>query len=101
MIGKVIEGRYAGAVVNKLPDKNVLFMFRVLCFPIVVFPWYKLLQTYTFLRFPARVLLKNIRALIILSQIHAINTNFVHHSFGVLFMIGFPQKSPYGKEIKI
>ena len=41
------------------------------------------------------------RALIILSQIHAINTNFVHNSFGVLFMIGFPQKNPYRKEIKI
>lgn len=26
MIGKVIEGRYTGAVVNKLPDKNVLFI---------------------------------------------------------------------------
>ena len=26
MIGKVIEGRYAGANVNKLPDKNVLFI---------------------------------------------------------------------------
>ena len=26
MIGKVIEGRYAGASVNKLPDKNVLFI---------------------------------------------------------------------------
>ena len=26
MIGKVIEGRYAGASVNKLPDKNVLYI---------------------------------------------------------------------------
>lgn len=26
MVGKVIEGRYAGASVNKLPDRNVLFI---------------------------------------------------------------------------
>ena len=26
MIGKVIEGRYEGASINKLPDKNVLFI---------------------------------------------------------------------------
>ena len=26
MIGKVIEGHYKGASVNKLPDKNVLFI---------------------------------------------------------------------------
>ena len=26
MIGKVIEGRYTGASVNKLPDKNFLFI---------------------------------------------------------------------------
>ena len=26
MIGKVIEGRYTGASVHKLPDKNILFI---------------------------------------------------------------------------
>ena len=26
MIGKVIEGRYAGARVNKIPEKNVLYV---------------------------------------------------------------------------